>query len=265
MALALAGWVGHSAAADPADLTEKPLSEDLFEQRKIPIESEVRISAAGFIARSVEPEGRILGLKLPTDRTLIEKHDVVYVRFSTSANPSPGDQFSIVRAEKKVGHPVRRGKVGTLVEILGEGEVLASEGDRTEFRVTRSFEPIHSGDPLIRKPVKAPVRMDPDKPVGSKEIEGYIVAAKGKSGDLGEEDVVYLDVGTEKGIELGDHFSVHLGPKHQDKKDKKNRLERTPLGELQVIFATPTTSTAVITESKTGIQVGDRVRFVENR
>jgi len=263
--LVLVGWIGLSYGDNEADLIEKPLSEDLFEQRKIPIELEVIVSAAGFIAQTVQPEGKILGLKKPTDRTLIEKNDVIYVQFTPSANPSPGDQYSIIRAGKKVGHPVNRGKVGTLVEILGEAEVLESSGNHPELLVSRSFQSIRSGDGVIRKPVKKPVRIDPDKPVESKDIQGYIVEAKGKTGDLGEQDIVYLDVGTENGIALGDHFSVHQGPKLMDKKEKKNKLQKSPLGELEIIFATPTTSTAIIVDSKTGIRIGDRIQFLENR
>lgn len=251
--------------ASDADLTEKPVSGQMFEERRVPLENEDLIASAGFVVPQFQAAGEIQGVKEPREGTMIAKGQVVLLQLTGSDKPAVGESLSIVQAEKKVTHPVRKKSVGTLVEVLGEASVSKTEDDRAEAVVTRVYRPIEPGNQVIRKPVKDVPMIDPDQPVPSKEISGYIVAAKGKKMDLGKDDVVYLDVGSDQGVLVGDHFQVRQGGKRLTKSERKPGMEKNPVGEVVVLLVLPTTSTGLIVKSPTSVLIGDEVQYVENR
>lgn len=254
-------WVG----ASDADLTEKPVSGQTFEERRVPLENEDLIASAGFVVPKFQALGEIQGVREPQEGTMIGKGQVVFLLLTGSEKPAVGETLSIVQAKKKVTHPVGKKPIGTLVEVLGEAAVSKTENDRAEAVVTRVYRPIEPGNKVIRKPLKDVPMIDPDQPVSSKEISGYIVGAKGKEMDLGKDDVVYLDIGSDQGVLLGDHFQVREGKKRLTKSERKQGLEKDSVGEIEILFVLPTTSTALVVKSPTSILIGDAVQYVENR
>lgn len=242
------------------------------------------IKQAGYILTMPESEGSIIDNQAKLER--FGAGDLVYIDAGSERSVSPGDRFAIVRHDKFIYHPVIKtssgfaesvkdlkdyswgslkdfswgtaddGKpLGYLVRILGELEVLEVDKDIAKAMVTESYEDMIVGDriiPTITPPILLDIREREDK-----NIEGYIVASKIASTSLAMTDVVYLDVGQEQNVALGDHFSVHVFP------ETPSGDETLPqsVGELLIVNAQNDTSTAVVLKGSDELKIGRKVRY----
>ena len=242
------------------------------------------IKQAGYILTLPESEGSIIDNQAKLER--FGAGDLVYIDTGSERSVSPGDRFAIVRHDKFIYHPVIKtssgftenlkdlkdysweslkdfswgtsddGKpLGYLVRILGELEVLEVDKDISKALVTESYEDMIIGDriiPTITPPVLLDIRDREDK-----NIEGYIVASKIASTSLAMTDIVYLDVGQEQNVALGDHFSVHAFP---ETASGEEALPQT-VGELLIVNAQNDTSTAVVLKGRDELKIGRKVRY----
>lgn len=215
----------------------------------------------------------------------------IYLGSSTDAvQPPPKDlkfggnkvELMDVMTKNKSYFDDQKGKpVGYMVKALGKIRIMEVAGDHSKALVTEAYEPIAVGDFLT--PFKEQKIPDVDEPA-IKSLKGYIVASKNPESALGDTSIVYLDRGSNQNVEPGDHFEIYLTPREGRStfppNYKTNTIVRTigenplldeipdrPLldqriGRLMVLATQPDTSTAMILESSTPIQIGQKVRSI---
>jgi LysM repeat protein len=218
--------------------------------RAVPVVSPALYRAAGFIADRL-PAIAIVASQ--DNRILLGTDDAAIVNQPILC----GTRFTVVRAERRVFHPVTRQDLGWLIRILGSAEVTC-RGERTSTVALRAMNadasvgdfllPIDPNDVLEQNGLAD--RAQPECiPAGA--CDGVIVAFNEDRLVLGEQDLAYIDRGTAAGVKPGQRFTIYreVAPE-----------SRIAVGELQVLRAGVTTSTALITTSVQELQVGYLLR-----
>jgi hypothetical protein len=238
---------GPDAGANIAAAVPEPSVEPV---RSATLVNPALYRAAGFIAD-----------KLPTiaivasqdDRYLLGTNDAAIV----NAPISPGTRFTLVRANRRVFHPVTGAYLGWLIRILGSAEVTC-RGERTSTVVLRTTNdsasigdyviPVDQSEVLEQSVLAGKVQPE-CIPAGARD--GVIVAFNDDWHAAGEHDLAYIDIGTAAGVIPGRRFTIYreIAPEGC-----------VPVGELQVLRAGVQTATAVITTSFQEVQIGHLLR-----
>jgi hypothetical protein len=181
--------------------------------------------------------------------------DTAYFTYKGEGAVSIGDQFTLFRISHKVKHPTKRGSVGWLIDVVGEMEVVDVGKDKKgnpvyTGKLTDATADINTGDRILpweSRPVKVVVNP------ATKEIRGFIVEAVDTQIAFGDNTEVFLDIGTEQGVEVGNTFQVY--------REAFNKKKAPPylIGRVIVIKTMAKTCTAMTTDSRIEIRPGDIV------
>lgn len=170
---------------------------------------------------------------------------------------APGTRFTVVRANRRIYHPVTGAYLGWLIRILGSAEVTC-RGERTSTVVFQAMNDAASvGDylvPIDPNDVLEKNALSDQAPPGcvpGGACDGVIVAFNEARRAAGEQDLAYIDRGTDAGVTPGRRFTIYkeIAPEG-----------RISVGELQVLRAGRHSSTALITNSIREVQVGYLLR-----
>ncbi len=206
--------------------------------------------SAGYIAKQLPTMAIIAS---PEDRIILGTDDTAIV----NAAPAPGTRFTVVRAARRIFHPVTRESLGWLVRVLGSAEVTCL-GERTATVALRMMNdaagvgdylvPIDPNDVLEKNALAGKVRPG-CVPAGA--FDGVNVAFNEDRRAAGEQELAYIDRGTESGVTPGQRFTIYREVAPEG---------RVSVGELQVLRVGAKTATALITTSYREIQVGNLLR-----
>jgi hypothetical protein len=229
--------------------------------------------------------GKIVGA--PEDHFMLSPTDEVYLKFK-SLVPQPNQELTLfLRQPKKTVQPPanEHGPAralspkggGEVVRVVGALRIKDFDADKKVARavITEALEPIERGFEVTDVPHRLAL-VPPRK--NAKDLEGQIVTSSRGLGQLGKEQLVFLDVGTNDGVEVGNRFQVTRqgDPWRKTLKQKEERFgalvpethpiraEDLPIevvGELHVLYVRPETSTALIITSPEELHPGDRVQM----
>ncbi|MBL7031864.1 MAG: LysM peptidoglycan-binding domain-containing protein [Nitrospira sp.] len=184
----------------------------------------------------IEPEFPGIGKLLFSEKgsMLIDSNDIVYIE--TSGSSEIGSTYFIIKSVKKVRHPVTEDKMGHQITISGILEIIGSDDNVLKARVKTTFDDISIGNGLLPfNEMDPPMVIDEPR---TPSISGYIVESHINSTISSKGDIIFLDKGSNDGVEVGDLF----------KAISEKPVKRT-VGKIQVIKVKPATSTAIILES----------------
>lgn len=228
----------------------------------------------GFLDRdAVESSGEIVGS--PTDHMLLSPYDAVYVRFDGEDRTPPSGEYTIYR----VIEASERGanESGTLVRILGAVRIDRYDEDRrtAEATLVDALEPIERG----QRVAAMPRRFEVVPPVASdRDLETEIVATLMPHDIVGDQQLVFVPVGEEDGVRVGNRFFVTRrgdewrrslsvsGNEMGQEAPMPESLEEWPLevvAEARVVSLRPHSAGLWITRSITPIEMGDHAELRE--
>lgn len=221
----------------------KPLPKLVFEFPEESLNKYI-VDKEDFIKSGwIAPEFPGIGKLLFTEKgsQLVDKGDILYLE--TSGSSEPGSTYYTIRSVKKVSHLITGEKVGQQIAITGVLEIIGSDNDVLKARVKTTFDDIMIGDGLLPyKEMDPPLVIDDPR---APDISGYIIESRINSSISSTGDIIFLDKGSDDGIEVGDVFTAI-----------SEQPVRRPVGKLQIITTQPATSTAVILESVREITLG---------
>ena len=197
-----------------------------------------------YITSEVKSVGEINGS--PSGRSLFGDNDYVYIKTKNSANT--GDKFYIIRSDKFITHPKTNNKMGHLISVLGIAEVVGVDNGMTKAKITKSFSDVFTGDLLDAFYEVEPVMEEesPRKP----DVSGFIVAIHQRRTISGYMDILFIDKGSNNGLEVGDIVKTTSIDKYT-----KSRTN----GVIQIINLRNSTATAIVRKSESAIIVGDEI------
>jgi hypothetical protein len=191
----------------------------------------------------ISPEFPDIGKLLFTQKgsTLIDKGDIVYLE--TSGSSEPGSTYFTIKSVKKVKHPITDEKLGHQIAITGVLEIIGSDNNVLKALVKNTFDDISVGDGLLPFiDMVPPLSIDQPR---TPDISGYIVESRINSSISSLGDIIFLDKGSNDGVDVGDVFNAIT-----------EQPVRRNVGKVQIIRTEPATSTAVIKKSTTEITLG---------
>jgi hypothetical protein len=280
-------------ASFPFERIQTPTAADLY--------------CAGFISKQSLPDANFVagGLNSPST-TKFANGDIVYLQGS---GYQPGQQYTIIRElrdpnkyEVYPGQTKLVAATGQPYAEIGRVRVIDTRNRTAVAQVEFSCDPINPGDVAVpfteKQPITfhAPVRFDRFLP-SSNKTSGRIVLGKDFDSVLGTGMKVYLNVGSNQGVKVGDYFRAtrtyvadlkdpvdSLSFKASTTEDTQKRppaiepnmltrtkgpaihvgdLPRRGIGEIVILTVTPTTSTGMIVYAPEDIHAGDDVEIDE--
>jgi len=280
----------------PVERVQTPTSSDLY--------------CAGFVNKQVLPNSNFVlgGLESP-NTTKFVNNDLIYL---AGHGYQAGQQYTIVRElrdanryEIFAGQHSMLAAMGQPYAELARVRIIDTRSKSAVGHIEFSCEPVDPGDIAIpyaeKQPVvfHPPLRFDRFAPPNGK-VNGRIVLGKDFDSELGTGKKVYINVGANQGIKVGDYFRAvrsytadlndpvdSLSFKASTVEDTQRRepniephmftqsgkgptihvsdYPRRAVGEIVVIGTTPTTATGMIVFALEDVHLGDRVELDEQQ
>lgn len=217
---------------------------------------------AGFISEEgIEGLGMVVGGEI--ERYYYEPGDTVYLTFPSDQNPQVGDKMATYVQGREVFEPGTTDKIGAFLRFSGVVEIVqfVEEGSYTA-RVLEAYGEIHRRNfvrPFVPRVADIVVKDSPS------EAEGKIVIFDNELIRAGQNSLVYINLGLEEGVEVGNKLTVYApGPRVYDPlSEEKVTFPEYRVGELVVVSADARTAAALVTESPRNVSVGDLVRVAK--
>ena len=230
----------------------------------------------GYLDReALEESGEIIGS--PTDHMLLSPYDSIYVRFDgdRTERERPQGEFTIYRVYE--ANERANNESGTLVRILGTVRIDRYDDERrvATATITEALDPIERG----YRVAAIPRRFEVVPPVASdRDMDTEIVATLVPHELLGEQQVVFVPMGEDDGVRLGNRFYVtrrsdewrrHLeisGNEMGQGVRLPEELEEWPeeiIAEGRVVSLRPRSAGLWITRSVETVEVGDHAEMRE--
>jgi len=267
------------------------------------------IYCAGFLTKDRVPDANYVngGLQTPTS-TKFETGELVYL---AGTGYQAGQLYSIIREMRDANeyevYPGERkvlAAAGRPYGEIGRVRVVDTRSHSAIAQVEFSCDPINPGDvavPFVEKPMvtfHVPGHFDRFAPANGK-LSGRIVLGKDFDSVLGTGMKLYMNMGSNQGVKVGDYFRVvrsytatlrdpvdSLSFKAQTSEDTQMRppafeanrftktkgpnihvgdLPRRAVGEVVVLNVTPTSSSAMVVFALEDVYAGDTVELDEQQ
>ena len=303
--LATAAWAqsGDSAAPEAPQGTVPTTESFPTERVQTPTYSDLYCS--GFISKHILPDANFVagGLQTPTT-THFTRGDLVYLQGS---GYTTGAEYEVVRALRDVneyemypGEKKVMKETGQPYEEVGRVKVIDTRSKTAIARIEYACDGVAPGDTTIPFAEKqatsfhSPIKFDRFLPASSK-VSGRIVMGKDFDSVMGTGHKLYLNVGSNQGVKIGDYFRAvrsyqadlndpadSLSFKAAIAEDTQKKtpsvdpkmftksngpvihvrdLPRRAVGEIVIIGVTDTTATGMVVFSLEDVHSGDGVEL----
>lgn len=277
-----------------------------FPTEQIATPTRADLYCAGFVNKQLLPNANFVagGLSTPNTAQYSDDGEMIYL---TGKGYEAGKKYTIVRQlhdpnrfESFTGQFAMLKVMGYPYAELATVRVVDTRSKMAIAHIELSCSPVVPGDtviPFVEKPPVAfhpPLRFDRFIPASAK-LSGRIVMAKDFDSELGTGMKVYLNLGTNQGVKVGDYFravrpyetDLHnpvdslsfKATVAEDTQAKPPSIEqgmfsktsgpsihvadfpRRAVGEIVVLSTTPTTSTGMIVFAMEDMHLGDGVEL----
>lgn len=304
--LATAAWAQNGVENAPLEAPQgtAPTSNS-FPGQRIQEPTYSDLYCAGFISKHMLPDANFVagGLQTPSTTKFV-RGDMVYLQGTGYAL---GAEYEIVRALRDIneyemfpGQAKVLKQTGQAYEEVGHVKVIDTRSRDAVAQIDYSCDGINPGDTVIPFAEKqllnfhSPIRFDRFLPASNK-TSGRIVMAKDFDSELGTGQKVYINVGSNQGVKIGDYYravrsyeadlhdpvdSLSFKAAISEDTQKKmpsidpnfltktngptihvRELPRRAVGEIVIIGVTDTTATGMIVFALEDVHAGDDVEL----
>jgi hypothetical protein len=303
--LVTAAWAqsGDSNAAPEAPQGTAPTSNS-FPTMRVQTPTYADLYCAGFINKQTLPDANYVmgGLQTPST-TKFTRGDMIYLN---GTGYSAGAEYQIIRAlrdtneyEMFPGQQKLLKETGQAYEEVARVKIIDTRSKRAIAEIEYACDGVNPGDTAIPFAEKisvnfhSPIKFDRFLPSSSK-LTGRIVVGKDFDSQMGTGHKLYINVGQNQGVHVGDYFRAvrsydadlsdpvdslsfkaaiaedtqkktpsvdpHMFTKTNGPVIHVRDLPRRAVGEIVIIGVTPTTATGMVVFSMEDVHAGD---FVE--
>ncbi len=304
--LATAAWAQNGVENAPLEVPQGTApTTNSFPGERIQTPTYSDLYCAGFISKHILPDANFVagGLQTPTTTKFV-RGDMVYLQ---GTGYVLGAEYEIVRALRDLneyemfpGQAKVLKQTGQAYEEVGHVKVVDMRSRDAIAQIDYSCDGINPGDTAIPFAEKqlvnfhSPIRFDRFLPATNR-ASGRIVMAKDFDSELGTGHKVYINLGSNQGVKIGDYFravrsyeaDLHdpvdsLSFKAAVSEDTQKKLPsidpnfltktngptihvrdlpRRAVGELIIIGVTDTTATGMIVFALEDVHAGDSVEL----
>jgi len=305
LTVAAAAQAADSTSADQAAPQNTEITTGTFPIERVQTPTTADIYCGGFVSPQLEPNSNFIagGLESP-NTTKFATNDTIFL---AGQGYQTGQQYEIVRElvdpnkyELFAGQRAMLKAMGQPYAELGRVRIVDTRGKMAVARIEFSCESIIPGDvaiPYAEKPAISfhlPERFDRFLPSNGK-ASGRIVMAKDFDLLLGTGAKIYMNLGTNQGVKVGDYFRAvrtyeadlrdpvdslsfkasttddtqkyppsiegHMFTRTKGASIRVADMPRRAVGEIVVINTTATTATGMLVFALEDVHVGDHVEL----
>ncbi|HZI93423.1 MAG TPA: LysM peptidoglycan-binding domain-containing protein [Patescibacteria group bacterium] len=251
-----------------------------------PAAGESDIYCSNFIVDSFTKPDLTIREREEGTRTLLSTGDIVFLNHGMDSNITTGDEFTVVVDEGMIPHPVFSEDVGQGVRMVGRVRVIALQETTATAEIVQACQGIEVGMPLIPyEEIPVPLAMPASFRRYGADVQtdnaGYIVTVTPTRFNIGEGDIINIDMGSDNGLRPGDVLTVFRewgGPVKFDSSEsfiagtqvraargrvdgkiRPGDLPQVMLGQIVVLRTEKHTSMAKVVMSVRELGLGDRV------
>jgi len=303
--LATAAWAQSGADSGAEAPQGTSPTKNSFPTERVQTPTYADLYCAGFISKSTLPDANYVagGLQTPTT-TKFTRGDLIYLQ---GTGYTAGAEYEVVRALRDVNEyemfPGQRKllkETGQPYEEVGRVKVVDTRNRTAIAEIEYACDGINPGDTTIPFAEKqavtfhTPIKFDRFLPASSK-LTGRIVMGKDFDSQLGTGHKVYINLGANQGVKIGDYFRAvrsydadlrdpvdSLSFKAAIAEDTQKKtpsvdpakftkgngpvihvrdLPRRAVGEIVIISVTNTTATGMIVFALEDVNAGDNVEL----
>lgn len=254
------------------------------------------VYCAGFVSSTrIEPTLTIIAGEEAIGRIIYAQEDYVYISRGGNGGVQVGQEYLVVRL---AGDPTRvksfkeqdsiLSNIGHLYQDVGRVRIHVTHETTATAHIVHVCDAMQNGDiliPLQERPVpdyKAGATYDRFAPFSGGPL-AMVVAARDFPALVGTGDTIYINLGTNQNVKVGDYFRIFrygTGTKYEGAKrgamgatrgykgqgvnfDPTSRKDvpREALGEAMVVWVDKDSSTAIITFTVSEVHPGDYVEL----
>jgi LysM repeat protein len=246
----------QQAAQKPAAVTTAAVVAEVMQEVAAEKTYTIYGTEGRLVDKDFKPTGMVIGAQ--HDRIVTGIDDIVYTDIG-SARHTSGDKFSIFSRDVAVKHPLNNEELGYKLIPLGSLQLTDVEQKASRAIITKSSKEITPGAYLL--PYKENRRREVALKSSRTDLKGYIVESQIGASIIALGDIVYIDLGTSQGAEVGNMLYI-VRDVTIDQNYVEGRIDKLPqelLGALVILDAGKKTSTALIVKSIDTIYKGDRI------
>lgn len=213
----------------------------------------------GFILADEKPLGIIIDSV--DDRSLLTENDTVFLKMEDSSIVSVGDTYGLYKRGDKIIHPATGRKFGNMMHDLGYLQVTSVGNGNVTAKIGKVFREVERGAELYDY---IPPVMELSLKKTETEMGGYILATQEEKLTQGQQDVIFVDLGLENGLNVGNMIYI-TRPRTITEKGLQQPDAPLPdelLGAAVVIESRAKTAAALIIKSVKTIYRGDQVMSI---
>jgi hypothetical protein len=207
--------------------------------------SDTALESSGMIVDTVD------------DRILLTKDDTVFVQMHDQM-AQIGSRYDLYKLGDVVTHPHSGAKLGHKITWVGSAELSGAHRDVYSGIIKEAVQEIERGTILLP-------RVEPEKEIvlqrADSVLTGTVVAGQQRQLSLAQGDVLYIDMGTDAGLQTGNMLTV-VRPRTASElglQAKDVELPDTLLGRALVVNTDATTAAALVLKAAEPIVRGDLV------
>jgi hypothetical protein len=196
--------------------TPTPTLNVFRDTRETPVAAGNNLYCAGFVeSNSVDTSNKIVGAQNEQEKFTYAQGDNVYINLGANRGAKVGDKFAVIRPRGRVETRLSKKKnLGFYVQEVGNVEIIKVKNDVSVARVSYSCDNFLLGDLL--QPITT--RTSPiftQRPAldvfgeSSGKASGRIFMARDGQELLGREQIVYIDLGAEDNVKVGDYLTIY--------------------------------------------------------
>jgi hypothetical protein len=226
---------------------------------------------SGFIGEGeISRIGEVLGAEEGRKKNELVTGDLVYLGNGTLSNFQKGQELFIVRPLRGIRD------LGTLFSDVAHVKIVDIPEGVVVGEIVFSCQTLAVGDWVIAPQSRLLPPGGPSGPIDrfappTGKAEGQIIESKFREVQLGQGAIVYLNVGTNQGVQVGSSLRIArpasegavsvYNREYYSKLGKTEHFPRQILGDCVILQAEENSSTAIITTSREEIAIGDRVEL----
>jgi hypothetical protein len=192
------------------------------------------------------------------NRILMAEGDRVFLDMKDLSSINPGDKFSLVKVGEKVRHPITGKPVGHQVVDLGSLQIIEVSSATATAIITSSHGEIQRGARLLPYlPPLQEIALKKSKQV----LSGSLVADRDNKSALSLYDVIYVDLGSQDGLEAGNLLYISRPRKASELalQGQNIPLPDMLLGSAVVLKTHKHTASALVLKAVDPLYLGDKV------
>jgi len=205
----------QSAAQNPRT-TPTPRLIITQDDRKIPVAGNNNLYCAGYVETGeVNTADEIVGAVDEQEQNIYAQGDNVYISMGANRGVKVGDVFSVIRPRGRVETRwSKKNNLGFYVQEVGAVEVINVKAEVSVARVVSSCDNLLLGDLLQQTPVRTSPLFEKRPMLNvfagtTGKAFGRIFMARDGRELLGREQIVYIDLGTEDSVKVGDYLTIY--------------------------------------------------------